>query len=338
MTATTVPADIAYFARRVRRALSDLPAEEVDELTDGLEADLAESFAEDLRRELPDPAAYADELRVAAGLSAPATRRWGPSAWWQRGLAAAQRRLASYPGSSPVLQLMASLRPAWWVVRAFVAAGWVFWFTRRGDGAPLPRSFTEWTLTISLVLVSAECSRRQWRGRWATGALAVANVVAAVTLVPLSQHVTDEVVTWNDLSRWHPNKAGVYLDGEPVTNVFAYDAQGDPIKDVQLFDQDGDPLNIAEDLSTGQCIDEECLDTGMYSPRAGENGLSLWNVFPLRMLKTDIYEGADSPVPGAVPQDVAPPLLKAPALAPLPAATKPAVEPMRPPEVAQNNR
>jgi hypothetical protein len=68
MTTSTVTPEIAEFAQGVRAALADLPAEEVDDLTDGLEADLAEAYAEDLQRELPDPAAYATELRAAAGL------------------------------------------------------------------------------------------------------------------------------------------------------------------------------------------------------------------------------------------------------------------------------
>ena len=84
--------EIVTFAEGVRAALADLPAEEVDDLTEGLEADLAESLAEDLRRTLPDPVAYAAELRLAAGLpgrAAPARRgvavtsatRRAPRAW-----------------------------------------------------------------------------------------------------------------------------------------------------------------------------------------------------------------------------------------------------------------
>ena len=68
MTTSTVTPEIVEFAQGVRAALADLPAEEVDDLTEGLEADLAEAYAEDLQRELPDPAAYATELRAAAGL------------------------------------------------------------------------------------------------------------------------------------------------------------------------------------------------------------------------------------------------------------------------------
>ena len=67
---TTVPTEIASFAASVRAELADLPAEEVEELTEGLEADLAEAFREDLARELGDPSAYAAELRTAGWSSA----------------------------------------------------------------------------------------------------------------------------------------------------------------------------------------------------------------------------------------------------------------------------
>jgi hypothetical protein len=64
----TITPQIASFAEAVRDALYDLPDEERDELTGGLEADLAEEYAEGHARDLPDPVEYATELRDAAGL------------------------------------------------------------------------------------------------------------------------------------------------------------------------------------------------------------------------------------------------------------------------------
>jgi hypothetical protein len=45
------------FANAVRLALSDLPADEVDDLTDGLEADLAERAVDETAPVLRDPLA-----------------------------------------------------------------------------------------------------------------------------------------------------------------------------------------------------------------------------------------------------------------------------------------
>ncbi len=330
-----MPTTLVLLRRRVREALADLPAEEADELTEGLEADLAESYAEDLRRELPDPVA---ELRLAAGLPAPASRRPSVRTAWRDTAADVRRRLRSSPATSAVLDFLGSLRPVWWVVRGLVAAGWLIWLSGRG-GMPVPQTLGEWTTTLVLVVLSVQTSRGRWRASWLRGALVVANVVAALALLPLLQHLADETLSWEEAS-WYDGSpgAGLQLDGEPVVNVFAYDAQGEPIRDVQLFDQDGDPLTVPEDLSTGHCIDEECLRAGAYRPRTAENGLAAWNVFPLRILETGIDEsGMDSPLPGAVPQDVQPPLLKVPALAPLPPTAKSDVEPPTP-SVADINR
>src|SRR5688500_15363497 len=80
---TPLEADIAAFAASVRRHLDDLPSDEVDELVDGLPADMADQAADSgLDFTLPDAAAYAEELRAAAGLPprAEPDRRRGPLA------------------------------------------------------------------------------------------------------------------------------------------------------------------------------------------------------------------------------------------------------------------
>ena len=58
------------FAKAVRAELSDLPKREIQELTEGLEADLAERFAEEGPGfEIGSAAEYASELREAAGIT-----------------------------------------------------------------------------------------------------------------------------------------------------------------------------------------------------------------------------------------------------------------------------
>ena len=62
---------VAAYVREVRAELTDLPAEDVDDLTGGMEADLSELAAEsggDLIGRLGSPRLYAAELRAAAGL------------------------------------------------------------------------------------------------------------------------------------------------------------------------------------------------------------------------------------------------------------------------------
>ena len=69
-----VPEMVRAFVARVRERLSDLPAEELQDLTEGLEADLTDLVAERGGGTLGDPDEYAQELRSAAGLE-PAPRR-----------------------------------------------------------------------------------------------------------------------------------------------------------------------------------------------------------------------------------------------------------------------
>ncbi len=68
----TVAMEVRDYVVGVRAALADLPPEDVEEFTTGMEADLAERLAEPgdgtLRDRLGEPDAYAAELRSAAGL------------------------------------------------------------------------------------------------------------------------------------------------------------------------------------------------------------------------------------------------------------------------------
>ena len=110
----------------MREHLADLSADERDELLDGLDADLSEQLSEG--GALPDPTAYAAELRAAAGLPAarPARLR---GARRSLGIVAAPddrrtRWLALTARNDVTRQawsMLEAVRPAWWVLRAWVA-------------------------------------------------------------------------------------------------------------------------------------------------------------------------------------------------------------------------
>ena len=87
-TVQTSPA-VAAFVAQVRARLGDLTEEEREELLGGLEADLAERLAEG-EAALGDPAAYAAELRAAAGLEA------RPRGWAVRRPAGTRRPMADH--------------------------------------------------------------------------------------------------------------------------------------------------------------------------------------------------------------------------------------------------
>ncbi len=319
MTTSTVTPEIAKFAQGVRAALADLPADEVDDLTDGLEADLAEAYAEDLQRELPDPSAYATELRMAAGLPARGKAKPGivsgiAQSWHdtRADLTAAIRR---NPALAGVAEFLVVLRPAWWVFRAWLATWLVaafigseqgYWFEGAG-----------WFFVFAaFVVVSVQWGRGQWRTKGLAPLIVVGNVVAVLLAVPALAHAADgRTVYVSQPYAEQTDLTGVYLNGEPVTNIFGYDAQGRPLSDVQLFDQDGKPIATSVVGGNG-CLDPQCEKQGLWVPAALRTGVAAWNVYPMRMIEAEAY--ADQlelqAVRGAEPQDRAAPFKKVPAV------------------------
>ena len=106
----TVPREVDEYLAAVRDALADLPAAERDDLLVEVEASLADAAAESggaLAARLGEPAAFAAELRSAAGLhEAPRPER-PPSAAGQRALALVARFL----GDPRVAAVVSMARP-----------------------------------------------------------------------------------------------------------------------------------------------------------------------------------------------------------------------------------
>ena len=119
--------DVNEYVQQVRAELADLPPDDVEELTGGLEADLAERLAEspDGLAGLGSPQVYAAELRSAAGLPARGSAGGnGLGAWW-RHLREVAALAARDPRLARVRRLAEELRPVGWVVRG-AALGFVY--------------------------------------------------------------------------------------------------------------------------------------------------------------------------------------------------------------------
>lgn len=335
---------IVEFARGVREQLADLPNDEVDDLTEGLEADLAEAFAEDLARELPDPAEYALELRTAAGLPPQETASKDGIRQAAKGVAESIRlatgKLRTTPAAAGVIEFLVSLRPFWWVARAVVAYLFAVWMT--SDARQMvPHTALQWAVMAAFVVVSVQWGRGQWRMRWMKWPLILANAFAVIVLLPVISHQADQSLTWREASAMfgfdeggpayavEEPKAGVRLNGKDVTNIFAYGADGKAITGVQLFDQDGHPLATSVPGGNGCLEDTPCVDeggqegAGVWVPSVLETGAKAWNVFPMQMQGAtyDDRVGRLAADPAATPQNRTPPFVKVPALM---TATQPA--------------
>ncbi|WP_104197069.1 hypothetical protein [Cryobacterium sp. M15] len=303
-TATTTQ-PIRDFALAVRAALSDLPADDIDDLTDGLEADLTEQAADfagadtgvaapDL--ELGDPVAYADELRGAAGLpvrgatpavQVSALRRLRARAGAVR--AGAARRIRSTAAGAAVLDFLLVLRPLWWVLR-----GWVVYAVAEiflgGAISTVPTDPVRWLVLGSFVILSVQWGRGRWLPwRWLPGFRTVVSVCALLVLplvLVLTAHQAVNVEASAYVDSTPSSSPGLVQNGRAVTNLFAYDANGQPLTDVQLFDQDGRALNVVVDPANTKYLPQ--LDAAgeqdMVVPSLLVPGGSGWNVYPLRLV------------------------------------------------------
>jgi len=322
MTTSTVTPEIAAFASAVRAALADLPADELDDLTDGLAADVAESLEEDLRRTLPDPVAYAAELRAAAGLPIRAKKPGafaGLAQGWRDTRADLGIAIRRNPTLAGVVDFLVELRPAWWLLRAWVAFQIVAAFLG-ARSAWLPQDIVGWFVLAAFATISVQWGRTRWLPRsglpWLIGA---GNVLAVLLLLPVTAHAGGVVSQQGAYFAngpsgvAQPDLTGVYLNGVPVTNVFGYDANGKPLKDIQLFDQDGNPLATSVAGGNG-CIDAGCAANGLWVPSILRNGVLAWNVFPMKIIKAADDGTGLKADPGAVPQDRLAPFAQVPPL------------------------
>lgn len=334
--ATAHPAVAAYVAA-VRDELGDLPADEVAEIAEDVRDHLdhvAAEYGDDVTIDvlidrLGAPAAYAAELRAAAGLPEPApepervgfprrlgrflvaffgwsavglgalafvdtlfglsgapaffgvpavvaavlaaaaavllvTRRADPIAELRRVptaavLAQVEEWVRGTPWGRPAIELVTSLRPAWWIVRAGALALIAFAVFRSTAFSAL--------VFLLAVVGSVWLGRRTAAGEiggarllavqlanagLAIGGLATAGVVTA--------HASWDGVQYVDGGYDYagPEEEGPRAydaDGLPVTNLFAYGPDGALLENVRLYDQDGRPFDLG--------WSEECYD-GAY--------------------------------------------------------------------------
>lgn len=313
MSVLDVPTDdVTTYAAAVRRALVGLTAEQVEDLTDDLEADLADALADE-ERGTPDtgltglfgtPEAYAAELRAAAGLAAPTTT----AAPGLRAALAERRRRARARLARAVAPLRAApwwpgvaafgeaVRPLWWAVRGWVLCQLVLALSGQ-DVRLAPRDAAELLLLVALVVLSVQWGRGLWRSGRLTRFLArFAQVVAVVAVIPVlgSAASGSTEYVYQDGGYYEP-QAGVYVDGRSVGNLFVYDADGQPVVGAQVYDEHGQPV-VAEPAWD---------DTGRVTvPGEAADGSERWNAYPRPWVPWD--GGVDElgqPVPSGPAED-----------------------------------
>jgi len=334
MTQALPPEPDAYLDA-LRRALSDLPAEERDDLLLDVEASLAETEsdgAESLIARLGPPERFAAELRASAGI--PLRVATPPS---RSGVLSTIERVAGLLDSSPISArarlALRELAPIWWLVRAYAACALLLvavggqWdllrpFVPLFGTAELGAAVVVMAAIVSVAAgLHARHSRRRGGHRRSWVAL---NAVLAIATVPALAHGLEAPVSAEQITlAAAPSQPtfGLYDNGVPVQNIYPYTRKGRPLYDVLLYDGFGNPLNI----TVGPDPDRRVLRT--------LRGRRVYNSFPIRYYQPGTKVVAH---PAAAPL-IALPRIVTPVLRVKP-ARQPLLRPSRGPETTRAGR
>ncbi len=322
-TSETVKPEVDRYVKEVAPHLAVLPADERADLLEDLSQHLLEIAAEPgppLAERLGSPEAYAAELLASAGVTV--TGRPRPPLL-ARAVSVAGRARASWVGQE-ALRLLPVLRPAWWVVRAYLAVSLLSALEQNGSypGFPLPHLLGNPALGLLGVLVAIPLSVRLAQrplpraGRLAVLGGNVVLVLYALTLLgragtPDVRYIESSGTPWSATFDRGCLSTGA---GRPITNLYAYDTEGRLLDPVLLYDQNGQPIdNLCPDVDErGRRLSTEY--------RHDVNGAPVINAFPRRQ---SAFVQADPSFdrPGWAPQPdatvpVKPPAVVVPRLAP----------------------
>lgn len=252
MSDSSMANEIAAYAAAVRSALTDLPASEADVLLEDLEDHLAEVGAEgegSLADRLGPPEQYAQELRAAyGGQMSMRAARTSPRQ-------AVRRTLEWVRATRFYRELRAflpQLRPAWWVLRAYLAVLIVTLALSPGYPlGPLPnlgtkRGLAELAASAVAIWLSIRLGQRRRALPKLGGLVAVAsNVLIAIIALPLLAGMANgPLVDVMSQGLQTQQSFGTAFSAGQVTNIYPYSKDGQPLNDVLLYDQDGRPLTL----------------------------------------------------------------------------------------------
>ncbi|MFD2092951.1 HAAS signaling domain-containing protein [Blastococcus deserti] len=254
-TTTSSARQAQDYLAAVEHELADLPVDDrsalLEDLSLHLDALAAEEDDRPITVRLGSPAAYAADLRAAAGL--PARPASAPAAGVLdrvRTGAAFRRALAVLRGTG---HLVRDLRPAWWVVRGYLVV--LVPCLVEGDGvrdfpvpAPLGNPVLGALLVVAAVAGSVALGRRAFP-RPVGVLVAALGAVLVVAAAAAADRAWDRVAVTSAYAALPvpdvPTESyPLYSRYGPVTDVFPYAPDGTPLEGVLLYDQDGRPLKV----------------------------------------------------------------------------------------------
>ncbi|TDC48513.1 hypothetical protein E1212_21110 [Jiangella ureilytica] len=202
-------------------------------------------------------------------------------------LAQVEEWVRSMPWGRPAIEVVTSLRPAWWIARA-AAFGLVT--TLVLGSAPLGVA-----VFLAAVVASVWLGRRTAAGeirgtrllavQVGNAALAIAGLVVATTAAGF---VAGDRVQYVDggYSYDDPGPGFHDVNGVQVTNIFPYGSDGTLLENVRLYDQNGNPVDLGW---TERCADGAFMGTSFTEPNPWGD-----HVFPRLTVTADDMTGSCS--------------------------------------------
>jgi hypothetical protein len=255
----SIPDEVEEYVAAVRRALTDLPRAEQDDLLAEVEASLleaAEEGAEPIGARLGAPEQFAAELRAAAGLheSAPSVPRESDLG---RRLRATRGRILAHPAVVALRRLGRELAPIWWVLRAYFAVGAIAWALGYTWSLRLPIVPRFGSAKAGLVAIGIAVVVSVWLGLESrrNGSpfprlAAVANAALLLAAIPIVAQVSDAsrydslvALAYGQASQPAPT-FDLFYGGAKVTNIYPYSRDGRLLYDIRLYDSYARPIEI----------------------------------------------------------------------------------------------
>ena len=275
--------EIAAYAGAVRGALASLKPAERDVLLEDLDDHLAEVAAESegsLEERLGPPVQYANELISAYGARRPTEPRRSPADTLRR----ASAWLTATNFYRDLQAFVPQLRPAWWVLRGYLAVLIVTTVFSPGYlVGPIPnlgtkRGLAELVLMALAIWLSVRLGQRRhsstglvsWATFTANGLIAI---VGLAVLSGMARGASIQVLDTTPVTQSFSN--GTAFAAGQVTNIYPYSQDGKPLTNVLLFDQEGRPVIVP--------------DNGDPVTRypTGADGQPITNAFPLNQRHPD---------------------------------------------------
>jgi HAAS domain-containing protein len=244
-------------------------------------------------------------------------------------------RPAAGTSARTVADFVASLQPAWWVVRAIAAAALVV-AVFSGGGAPAVLLLALFAVPVSIWV--GHRTRRDRRWLWGVVPL---NALAALVLLWMLADGLPGSYDSGPAPSYPVSMSGLWQDSErEIRDIRPVDADGNPLTGVYLFDQDGLPIDTSSGADcTGPGRDEPGSSaayprgTWDYDSRTGRCRHTPPGPLVVAVPTTPAPgAGAETalPTPGPTPELVPPPpIVSAPPATPL--TTPPVVTPAAPP-------